>query len=450
MQQAAGKTSCSPAAASVVAQPLQVIQIVFVTEFERGIPRQAIDDRRCSENGIDVTQHPTYLPPPTAPLTDQRVTMLIDRYLFRSQLQAFCIVFLSLAGLTFVIDAFTNLEEFVTHAEETGGLAVVLGRYYGYRLISFFDATSPIISLASGMFALSWLERHNELTALLAAGVTRWRIARPAIFFTAVVSLVAVTNREFILPEIRTAISRNAQDLSGKTEKPFEARYDHETEILFRGRTYQEATRRIESPSLLMPPLLADYGPQIDAVDALWRPVTENHPAGYLLRGVQTPPDIDSLPPLRLDGFTVAQTACSADWLKPGQCFVTSGVTFEQMIGSSNWSQYSSTPELVRAIANPSLGVGAEVPLRVHARFVAPFLDMALALLGIPLVVGPSRRGVFVAVGLCVLMTVIFFLTTLGFHALATGYLVSPSLAAWGPLLLLAPLAAWRTQPMWE
>jgi len=34
MRQAAGKTSSSPAATTVVAQPLQVIQIVFVTEFE--------------------------------------------------------------------------------------------------------------------------------------------------------------------------------------------------------------------------------------------------------------------------------------------------------------------------------------------------------------------------------------------------------------------------------
>ena len=55
--------------------------------------------------------------------------MLIDRYLIRAQLQAFCIVFISLAGLTFVIDAFTNLEEFVLHAEKTGGLLRVLGMY---------------------------------------------------------------------------------------------------------------------------------------------------------------------------------------------------------------------------------------------------------------------------------------------------------------------------------
>lgn len=376
--------------------------------------------------------------------------MLIDRYLIRAQLQAFCIVFISLAGLTFVIDAFTNLEEFMLHAEKNGGLLRVLGMYYGYRLISFFDATSPIISLASGMFALSWLERHNELTALLAAGITRWRIAKPAILFTLFVSLLAIGNREFVLPSIRFVIARNAQDLDGQTQKNFEARYDHETEILFRGKSYQEALQRLESPSLLMPPLLAELGPQIDAANAVWEPAATEHPAGYLLRGVSRPPDIDSLPALKLKDSTVIYTAEDSPWLKPNECFVTSGVSFEQMIGSSNWSLYSSTVNLINAISNPSLGVGADVPLRVHARFVAPFLDISLVLLGLPLVLGPSRRGVFVAVGLCVLTTVAFFLTILGFHALAMSYILGPSFAAWAPLMVMAPLAAWRAQPMWE
>mgnify|MGYP000733967242 CR=1 FL=1 len=185
----------------------------------------------------------------------------------------------------------------------------MLGTYYGYRLISFFDATSPIISLASGMFALSWLERHNELTALLAAGVTRWRIAKPAILFTLFVSLLAIGNREFVLPSIRFAISRNAQDLDGQTQKNFEARYDHQTEILFRGKSYQEASRRIDSPSLLMPPLLAEFGPQIDASEAVWKPAATEHPAGYLLSGITGPPDIDSLPSLKLRDKIIIYTA---------------------------------------------------------------------------------------------------------------------------------------------
>ena len=376
--------------------------------------------------------------------------MLIDRYITRAQLHAFMIVFVSLAGLTFVVDAFTNIEEFIAHGAQAGGLWRVLGGYYGCRLISFFDATSPVIALASAMFALSWLERHNELTALLAAGITRWRIARPALIFAAVVSMLAMANREFVLPAIRHSFSRNAQDLRGDAAHAFEARYDHRTEILFRGRTARMVACTIEGPSLLLPPTLAEYGPQIDSAIATWQPATDGRPAGYLLAGVTEPADIDRLQPVAGDTAPIIHTRATAAWLEPGQCFVVSDVTFEQLIGSTNWSQYSATPDLVRAIANPSLGVGADVPLRVHARFVAPLLDMSLALLGIPLVVGPNRRGIFVAVGSCVGMTVVFFLVTLGCHALATGYLLSPSLGAWLPLLLLAPLAAWRAQPMWQ
>lgn len=376
--------------------------------------------------------------------------MLIDRYITWAQLHAFVIVFVSLAGLTFVVDAFTNIEEFIAHGTQAGGLWRVLAGYYGCRLISFFDATSPVIALASAMFALSWLERHNELTALLAAGITRWRIARPALVFAATVSVLAMANREVVLPRVRHAFSRNAQDLRGDAPHPFEARYDHRTEVLFRGRAARMADCRIEAPSLHLPPTLAEYGPQIDAAVAVWKPAAEGRPAGYLLTGVSEPADIDRIEPLARDAAPVVLTLATAAWLQPGECFVISDVTFEQMIGSTNWSQYSATPDLVRAIANPSLGVGADVPLRVHARFVAPLLDMSLALLGIPLVVGPTRRGIFVAVGACVGMTVIFFLVTLGCHALATGYLLSPSLGAWLPVLILGPLAAWRAQPMWQ
>jgi lipopolysaccharide export system permease protein len=376
--------------------------------------------------------------------------MLIDRYITRAQLNSFLIVFISLAGLTFVVDAFNNIEEFIAHGEHAGGLWRVLLKYYGYRLISFFDATSGVIALASAMFALSWLERHNELTALLAAGVTRWRIARPAIVFAGFVAIVAATNREVVLPRIRHSLEGNAQDLAGDAWQSFEARYDHRTEILFRGGSWRRSDTTIVEPSLLLPPTMATFGGQLDAALATWLPADGGRPAGYLLERVSEPAGIDGQPSLTVGGVTVIQTRHDADWLAPGSCFVASNVSFEQMVGSSNWSLYSSTGELVRAIGNPSIGITADVPLRVHARFVQPVLDLALTLLGLPLVVGPSRKGVFVAVGMTVVLTAGFLLTVLGCHALAASYVISPSLGAWLPVMILTPLAAWQAQPMWQ
>jgi lipopolysaccharide export system permease protein len=199
-----------------------------------------------------------------------------------------------------------------------------------------------------------------------------------------------------------------------------------------------------------MPPHLGDYGPQITAAEAFWRPATPQVAAGYLLRGVTEPVDIDRLEPLFCGGQPVVLTRAAADWLVPGECFVVSDVTFEQLIGSTNWSQYSSTPQLLAAIRNRSLGVGADIPLRIHARIVQPLLDITLVLLGLPLVLGPARRSIFVAIGMCIAMTVVFFLTVMGSHALALGDAFSPSFGAWLPLLTLAPLAAWRAQPMWH
>jgi lipopolysaccharide export system permease protein len=376
--------------------------------------------------------------------------MLIDRYIGRAMLHAFVIVFVSLAGLYVVFDAFTNMEEFISRAGDSASIARLLAAYYGCRMVWFFDATSPVISLASAMFAISWLERHNEITALLAAGVTRWRIARATLLFAAAVSLLALVNREWLLPEIRTSFARNAYDLEGNRDQPFDARYDLGSEILFRGRSARAVDCRIEAPSLLMPPHLGDYGPQIDAAEGFWRPASAAAPAGYLLRGVSEPSDIDRLEPLACGGRPVVLTRAAADWLQPGECFVASAVTFEQLIGSTNWSQYSSTPQLLAAIRNPSLGVGADIPLRIHARVVQPLLDMALVLLGLPLVLGPSRRSIFVAICMCIAMTVLFLLTVMGCHALALGDAFSPSFGAWLPLLTLAPLAAWRAQPMWH
>jgi lipopolysaccharide export system permease protein len=378
--------------------------------------------------------------------------MLIDRYITRAQVNAFVVVFVSLAGLYIVFDAFTNMDEFSSHAAQRGGLARVLGAYYGVRLIWFFDAASPVITLASAMFALAWLERHNELTALLAAGIDRWRLARPTLVFATVVSLVAVASRETVIPRVRQAFARNAQDLAGDNRRDFSARYDNATEILFRGASSQAGPMRIEAPSLVLPAQFQrdEYGNQIDAAEALWRPATADHPAGYLLNGVSEPAEIDTLPQLEAAGRPAVITRATAAWLEPRQCFVCSDVTFEQLVGDANWSQYSSTPELVAALRNPALGLGTEVPLRIHARFTTPLLDMVLTLLGIPLVLGPIRRGVFVAIGQCVLMTIVFFLVVMGCHALAASDVLGPAAAAWLPLLVLGPLAAWRAQPMWQ
>ena len=116
---------------------------------------------------------------------------IIDRYLLRQFVQTFLICYLSLTGLYIIFDAFTNLEEFLRVADKCGGLAKLMVTHYGYRSILFFDRTSGLLALVAAMFTVAWIQRHNELTALLAAGVSRIRVVKPIIAAVVVIAFTA-------------------------------------------------------------------------------------------------------------------------------------------------------------------------------------------------------------------------------------------------------------------
>ncbi len=96
---------------------------------------------------------------------------IIYRYLVRNFFQALMIFFITFTGLYMVIDGFGNLEEFIDHGQRAGGLLPIVMEYYGVRSLVIFDRTSGVLTLVAAMFTLTALERHNELTALMAAGI---------------------------------------------------------------------------------------------------------------------------------------------------------------------------------------------------------------------------------------------------------------------------------------
>jgi Na+/serine symporter len=58
---------------------------------------------------------------------------------------------------------------------------------------------------------------------------------------------------------------------------------------------------------------------------------------------------------------------------------------------------------------------------------------------------------VFVAAGLGVGVVIAYFAVTIVCQALgASGFLISPALAAWAPLIILVPVATALSQPIWE
>jgi lipopolysaccharide export system permease protein len=169
-----------------------------------------------------------------------------------------------------------------------------------------------------------------------------------------------------------------------------------------------------------------------------------------LLRDVHQPANLAEMKSLALDGQPLVYSPADTKWLQAGECFVATGVNFEQLTVGTAWQQYLSTGELIRGLRNRSLDYGANVRVTLHKRLVQPFLDMALFFLGVPLVLARQNRNIFVAGLLGLLLVGGFFFVTLLSHWLGANYFLSPALSAWLPLMIFGPLAYMLSRPLWD
>lgn len=367
---------------------------------------------------------------------------IINRYVLSQYVQIFLICFLSLYGLFVVIDAFGHLDHFVDHSKVHGGLFAALGKYYGYRSLAFFDKTSGILALIAAMFTVTWTQRHNEMTALLAAGISRLQVLRPVIVVAILFSLFAATVREVIIPRVRHELAVDTKNLAGDAPLDLQSRYDNQTDILLGGESVLVGQQLIEHPNFVLPPGLAAHGKQLTAATAQYVAASGARPAGFWLRGVTQPTALLKQRSLAdRDGKPVVVTPVDDPGLAKDELFVVSDVPFELLAGGSSWRDYASTSEIVQQLASPSVELGADVQVAVHSRLLHPLADITLLFLGLPLVVSGGNRSPYVAIGMCVLVVTGFFMVTLGAQSLGASGWIRPALAAWAPLLVFVPVA---------
>ncbi len=366
---------------------------------------------------------------------------LLDRYLLRQFVQIFGICFLSLMGLYLVIDLFGHLDSFSAQAEREGSLIRVIVTYYGYQSIGFFDRTSGILAMIAAMFTVTWLQRHQEMTAMLAAGISKFRIIRPLMIAAVAVSLLAVVSRECVIPQIRDQLTRSTKDLGGTEARDLEARFDSQTDILIGGEKTIALEQKIIKPTFILPPSLDTYGKKLVAEEALFRDATNDHPAGYLLLNVTTPSRIDRRKSLLIDDQPVVVTSRDASWLEPGQAYVVSQMSFQLLANGSAWRNYASTGELIEELNSPSTELGADVRVAVHTRVMQPITDATLLMLGLPLMFSRRQRNVFLSIGICLAVAVAFTLASVACQSLGGLNLLRPTLAAWLPIMVFLPIA---------
>lgn len=365
---------------------------------------------------------------------------IIDRYLIRQFVRVFVMIFLSLFGIFIIGEFVTNFSEFMDYRGATENFGKALLAYYGARLPMFFELAGHIVALLSAVLAVSWMQRHNELTALQAAGISRWRIVKPLVIATMVVAVLGAVNREFWIPAVRDLLVHNIGDIVSERSETLTPHYDNMTNILFDGDTVNVANGEIEDASLRLPFAWHKIGFSLRANRATYRMPEGAIPGGYLLTDV-VPPVREAESVVSEDGRAIIFAPGDHSWLNENECFVVSDLRPDVLRGNHRWQQYGSTSQLINSLRDKSAYHSPLMEITLHNRFVRPLLDVSLVFFGLPIALSAQRRYIFAGAAKSLLAVIFFSLVVVVCHGLGAQTMVSPATAAWLPVLILIPAA---------
>lgn len=371
----------------------------------------------------------------------------IDRYLLFLYSRVLVICFVSVTGLLIVVHIFTNLDEFVRYAKSNQRTMMsVLCDYYGPYTLSIFEQLSGLLAMLALLFAIAWLNKTHEFTALQAAGVTKRRVLRPLLWASGIVIAAAVGVRELAVPQFQDRLDRNPQDLTAEVPRPLRPVFDPRSVAVIQGDHLLPIRTEIVAPNLKIQggQLASTIGRKLSAAKAIHRPACDEHPAGFLFLSVNEPTNIGHIHSIFHEpkGSPLLLTPRDTEWLEEKSCFLVSDIEYEMLRGGSAWKQFAATFELVKHLRGENVLGGNDIKVKIHQRLLRPVIDWTVLLLGLPVLLTRSEGHMFWVAGACLAIVAGFTGVVMACAAIGgSANILAPGLAVWLPVLLFLPWA---------
>jgi lipopolysaccharide export system permease protein len=354
---------------------------------------------------------------------------LLDRHMVYSYVKSYIFCLVSLMGLFIVVDLFTNLDDFTQHRQGVSATLRNIGIYYANMTPRIFDRLCEAITLLAAMFTVAMMQRNNELLPLLSAGVSTRRAVAPVLLAASGMLGLSILNQELVLPRIDGFLAENRSNLDGSKRVEARGVYDING-VHISGNWAYKNTRKIEKFFCVIPPKIGhDSLTTLQAEVAYYVPGGPDDHGGWLMTRTT---------PVEMDNWT------RTDILQPqgeGKYFLYSDVDFEAAIRTKNWAVYKTTWQLLFEMKKPGNQQQAGLAVIFHTRLTRPALGLVLVLMGLGVILRDQTRNVFISAGLCLVICGMFFGACILTQYLGNNEHVSPTLAAWLPVLGFGPLS---------
>jgi len=359
---------------------------------------------------------------------------LLDRYVLRELLLpfAYCLGGFLLFWMAF--DVFNELAEFQRYKLQVSDVL----EYYTVRTPEFLVTVLPIAFLLGLLYALTNLARHNEITAMRAAGLGLLRIALPCLVIGFLLSVANFAVNEFWLPDslekaedIMTRHTRTAESLS---RRQWETRLGFHSSDGARTNEWLMDAFHLDRAIMIRPHVVwsADDGGRNEllAERGWWETNTWMFTNVNLLMYPPTP----GAPPERQQTDILAMPEFTET---PEQ--IRSEVKIKKLssLRAVRKAQLSIREILDYQRLHPGgTGKDAVLETKLHGRLAAPWTCLVVVLIALPFGAASGRRNVFVGVASSIIICFTYFVLLQLALAFGSGGYVPGWVAAWTPNLL--------------
>lgn len=355
---------------------------------------------------------------------------LLDRYLLRSLLANYIIAVAVMLSLYVVLDMFVNMDEFTEQGYPALTVLSNMVDYYAPNLLLYYAQLSGVITLFACAAVLARMRKLNELTAILASGVSLFRVARPVFVFAVFITGVLIVDTEVLIPRVAHKLARDHDDADGKRAYEVWFLRDRGGASLSAGK-FNPTTRDLERLLVLFRDENGSVVKTLEADRATWEPPGEVRPTGRwkLERGklvTRRVRQAGSLGP-REDLTTTYPLYYESD-LSPEAIEVRQ---------SSGWIKFLSLSQLRKLDQAGTVDRRTIAKMR-HTRFVTPVVGLLLLLLGLPFFLDRSPADVVRDAGRCMLVCGLCYVVAFVGQSINPGG--GSALPAWIPIFVFGPI----------
>ncbi|MDI6733523.1 MAG: LptF/LptG family permease [Planctomycetota bacterium] len=359
----------------------------------------------------------------------------LDYYILKSFLFAFIIAVLCLSGLYIVIHFFTNLFDFTELTQQS--VFLFIPYYYLIRLPVILYKLLPIIVLIALMITISRLSKIGELIAMMASGIGIHRIVIPILIAILFIVGTMYFADEVFTPYLGKYISLSDKILKSEGSERFLIRQTSQAESA--GDSSMEAPRvarhqfTIKKYNYVKHQMnniwVNEYDgtnnliAQIVAERALWS-VKKDRQGWLLHHGIAYHYDEkgfrSSAPHVFSDESYLLKSELTPD-------------SIEKIESTFSYMNSTQLKNILRSQPDNSL-----LKVQYYSRMTSPLSVLILVFLGLPFALGGGKRGTITGIGICLILSLGFFIIKTFFESMGNKGIINPFLSVTIPLIIFA------------